>query len=281
MAIIGLSMSIMANGLMGDWQAIKPDSCTERSLFHHPELLHTYTSKLATPAHSESVVGGVPCERLNLSTTVLQGHLAGIHIYAFPATTEEDLNSGCDLVASCPPCTKQGLQRTYTTSPACLYLTVDPARQCLQPATPAHGETKPHQPTLSYSCSMYKSPFKFCMSIPTEPPPKPYATVEEYVEDVHVQSVLVIEGSVAALAERSCEEMPHYSCHWNPHSAVTGRHCQDCPPICRKKTNYLEFPQFAIGAVLLLISVPVARIPITSLISDLVPRDGQVNMTGF
>ena len=108
LAIIGLSISIIANGLMGDWQAVKFDTCTERSIFHHPELLHTYTSKLATPPHSKSE-GGFQCERINISTTLLQGYLAGIDIYAFPGITEEGLISGCDLVASCPPCTRQDL----------------------------------------------------------------------------------------------------------------------------------------------------------------------------
>ena len=282
MVLIGLSMSIMGIGLMGDWQAIKFDPCTDRSLFHHLELLHTYTSELATPVHSESVTGCVPCERQNLSTTVLQGHQYAIHIYAFPVITKKALKSGCDLVASCPLCTKQGLQRMYTIGPTCLHLIVDPARQCLQPANPDPSEITLYQPAFFYSCSMYKSLFEFCMRIPVEAPPELYATVEEYVEDVYAQSILVIEGRVAALAKRSCEEMPHYSCHWNPHSSVTSKECEDCPPICRKKTNYLNFSQFCIGAALLLISVPLARVPITSLISDLVPKDGQViNMKGF
>ena len=273
-------MSIVATALMGDWQAIRPDSCTESSLFHHPELLHNYTTQLqmqATP-QGGSLADHFHCERLNLSIS-LQEHLSGLDIYVLP-TVREGVVSGCTLVDSCPACAQQDMYRTYSAEPTCLHLRLDPARQCLQPIPAASAQTrphpKPHPQHSSYSCSMRKSLFTFCVNVPPAPPPDKYESVEEYVSDVHIQSVQVIEGRVSTLAMKQCEAHPHTSCHWNPKSDVTDKYCENCPPICRKESNYLEFSQFAIGAALLLISVPVARVPITSLISDIVAKDGQV-----
>lgn len=271
-------MSIIATALMGDWQAIRPDSCTGSSLFHHPELLHNYTTQLQTQATPQggSLTDRFHCERLNLSIG-LQEHLSGLDIYVFP-TVNEGVDSGCTLVDSCPVCSQRNMYRTYSAEPTCLYLRLDPTRQCLQPIPAASVQARPHPQPSSYSCSMRKSSFTFCVTVPPAPPPNKYASVEEYVTDVHIQSVLVIEGRVSKLAMEQCEEHPHSSCHWNPKSDITDKYCEDCPPICRKESNYLEFSQFAIGAALLLISVPVARVPITSLISDIVAKDGQVGM---
>ena len=93
---------------------------------------------------------------------------------------------------------------------------------------------------------------------------------------VHVQTVQVIEHRLAALAEEICEGQLHHSCHWNPHSEVTGRYCEDCPSICRDKNNYLQFSQFSFGAFLLLVCMEYLRVPIVGIISDIVDYDSQV-----
>ena len=43
MAIIGITGSIMAASLISDWQAIPYDPCTEKSPFHHPNIVHNMT----------------------------------------------------------------------------------------------------------------------------------------------------------------------------------------------------------------------------------------------
>ena len=99
---------------------------------------------------------------------------------------------------------------------------------------------------------------------------------EQYMEHVHVETVKNITEKLADVLEETCEDQPHHSCHWNPQSEVTGRYCEDCSPICRDQTNYLQFSQFAIGAALLLFSAEMHNIPTLSLLSDIVDNKSQV-----
>ena len=101
-------------------------------------------------------------------------------------------------------------------------------------------------------------------------------SLEEYVARVHVQTSQVIEGRLAVLAEETCENQPHRSCHWNPRSEVTGKYCADCPPICRDRSNYLKFSQFTIGAFLLLICGQLVLVPMIGIISDMADENSQV-----
>ena len=285
MAIIGLVMSIVATLLMGDWQAIRHDPCTDHSLFHHPQLLHKYTSQLTTlPEEAKSSSYAIDsslqqCEKLNLSLSLDQ-YLSSMDMYVFSNGVTKTGNTlpGCESVESCPECSEYSdMQRTYTAEPTCLHLKMDPQTQCLESArSPATATVLQSELTqVSYSCTRFKSPFTTCITVlPALPGSAVYDIMEEYVADIHMKSTDIIEGRVDLLAQRSCEE--HRSCRWNPESVVFHRHCEDCPSICRDKTNYLEFSQFAIGAALLLVAVPVARIPITSLISDIVSGEEQV-----
>ena len=50
----GLIASIVSLLIMTDWQAIGSDSCTQYSLFHHPQLADQYRLKLAESNVSES-----------------------------------------------------------------------------------------------------------------------------------------------------------------------------------------------------------------------------------
>ena len=289
-AIIGLIMSIVATLLMGDWQATRHDPCTQASLFHHPELLHTYTVQLDRPTAPEGsaiddVMSGIECERLNLSLS-LQQHLKTrtMDVYVYPhIVTSDVMVGGCVEVESCPQCSVDGngVYQTYLASPTCLHLQINSQQHCLETAPSSSLQLEPHPLLASYSCTMPKSQFTYCLTACPQ-----YTTAEdeyafiqedEYVSDVHVQSVRIVEGHMDALAAQSCEQHSgEHHCHWNPRSSVTHKQCEDCPPICRDHTNYLEFAQFTIAAAILLISVPVARVPITSLISDIVSSEEQV-----
>lgn len=289
-AVIGLVMSIVGTILMGDWQAVRHDPCTDASLFHHPELLHTYTAQLdtATPSPIETTITphkdvGIECEKLNLSLS-LQQHLKNrlIDVYVYPnmATEPNDGIYGCVEVASCPECSNQDeVSQTYIANPTCLHLHVNPQRQCLERAPLLPWQLRPHPLQTSYSCSMPKSMFTYCLStypqtaVDEDTPPSD----QEYIFDVHLQSVQIVEGHVELLASQSCTQHRGGHCHWNPKSSVTHRLCENCPPICRDRSNYLEFAQFTIGAAILLVAMPVARVPITSLISDIVSPDDQVS----
>lgn len=285
--VMGLVMSIVGTLLMGDWQAVRHDPCIDASLFHHPELLHTYTAQLdtATPIEINTTPHkdvGIQCEKLNLSLS-LQQHLKNrlIDVYVYPNMVTEPNNViyGCVEVASCPQCSNQEeVYQTYIATPTCLHLHVNPQQQCLERAPLLPWQLRPHPLQTSYSCTMPKSLFTYCLStypqtaVDEDVPPSD----QEYIFDVHLQSVQIVEGHVELLASRSCTQHPGGHCHWNPESSVTHRKCENCPPICRDRSNYLEFSQFTIGAAILLVSMPVARVPITSLISDIVSPSDQV-----
>ena len=86
-SVIGLILSIIAYVLLGDWQAMSSDPCTENSIFHHPELKQQYMSLLATPAASDnaSVTKLVACEESN---NILR-YLAETDIYIFLNSTNK------------------------------------------------------------------------------------------------------------------------------------------------------------------------------------------------
>ncbi len=42
-SLVGVIGSIMAASLISDWQAIPYDPCTEKSPFHHPDIVHNMT----------------------------------------------------------------------------------------------------------------------------------------------------------------------------------------------------------------------------------------------
>ena len=268
--VIGLIVSIISCSLLGDWQAIRPDPCTRSSLFHHPELQQQYIALLRP--ENASVAEVFSCERENQQLDLEL--LADMDIFAFPTSMKADPTSGCEVVQSCPACAQQDSNRIYSVYPICLYLRMYPASQCINLGN--LGEAESHRRTFIFSCSMYKSQLELCIRITTVSPPTQHAAVEEYVARAHVQTVQVIEGRLAALAEEMCESQPHHSCHWNPHSEVTGRYCEDCPPICRDKSNYLHFSQFLIGAALRAFCIEVVTVAIFGIVSDRVHKNSKV-----
>ena len=300
LAIIGLIMSIVATLLMGDWQAIRHDPCTDASLFHHPDLLHTYTEQLDATPHEPagSTMSAIPgdgsiqCERLNLSISLLQQlKTSDINVFVYPNKVTGDIMTyGCERVGSCPQCSlerEDGVFSDYSATPTCLHLHINPQQHCLETVPLLPWQPKPHPLSSWYSCTMPHSLFTYCLSVLTLPgvnqTSEEIASIqceeEEYIADVHVQSVQIVESHVDSLAAQSCHSLSDHSCHWNPNSSITHRHCEDCPPICRDHTNYLEFSQFTIAAAILLVSVPVARVPITSIISDIVSIEQQVHIS--
>lgn len=305
-AVIGLVMSIVATLLMGDWQAARHDPCTEASLFHHPDLLHTYTLEMNGASSSGGPGAGsggpgsgsgrpgawsggarvsarIECEQLNLSLS-LQHHLkkTAVDVYVYPSPVARDgVQYGCEVVDMCQPC------YVDTETATCLHLHINSHQHCLERASISPWHPNPSPPLTAYSCTEPHSLFTYCLSshqIPSASSPAAESDTafiqdeEEYIATVHLQSVEIIEERVEKLASQHCEEHSsnHHKCRWNPNSEVSHRHCEDCPSICRDRTNYLEFSQFTIAAAILLVSVPVARVPITSIISDIVSTGQQV-----
>ena len=85
----------------------------------------------------------------------------------------------------------------------------------------------------------------------------------------------VYRDAAMSLCENSVVEGSY--CHWTPNSLVTRQHCNDCKPICRSTSKSLNFAQFCFGAALLMLSIPVAWVPVASMASERTNSDLQVN----
>lgn len=79
-------------------------------------------------------------------------------------------------------------------------------------------------------------------------------------------------------AMNKCEESIFNGehCHWIPNSIVTKHYCEDCHPICRSPSKSLNFVQFCLGAAILMLSIPVAWVPVASMASERINSELQV-----
>ena len=94
----------------------------------------------------------------------------------------------------------------------------------------------------------------------------------------HPPSVNQINLEVIDLAVNKCESLyTSLGCHWTPMSLITGKDCPDCRLLCRSVDKTLNFIQFCLGAVLLLISVPSVRVSLVNVTSDYVNKEIQVS----
>ena len=102
--------------------------------------------------------------------------------------------------------------------------------------------------------------------------------INESLNTVHAQALQLLELNMYTLAVNKCEStnVHGHQCHWIPNSIITKRHCADCPPICRSLQSSLTFVQFCIGASLLMVSIPIAWVPVAALTSDRVNKAAQV-----
>ena len=262
MCVIGLIGSIIAFSLMGDWQAMRSDPCTDKSLFHHPELKQQYLSQLDTPAAPDNatVVETVLCEK-SKQYVVLNGTVVSDR-YVFETSDEVGMTSSCEIVYSCLIGDQQDFNRNYSICSNCFQLKSNFENHCTYFTNSQLELPKTHQKMFIYFCSMHKFLLRLCVQVVAVLPLTQQENFEKYIEHAHVETVKNIMGKLADVLEETCEDQPHHSCHWNPQSEVTGRYCEDCSPICRDQTNYLQFSQFAIGAALLLFSAEMHKIPI-------------------
>ena len=232
-------------------------------------------SQLPIPADPDnaSVTELVPCEESNNN---LKLYLAETNIYVFLNITNKGRTTSCALVESCPSCVQQELS-DFSICPMFLHLKLNDKSHCL---SNYHflDEYKTNKKVLFYFCSMYKSQLTLCVQVSGVFPSSDSVLLEKYVTSVHIQTVQVLERRLAEFAEATCENNPHYSCHWNPQSRLTGKYCEDCPPICRDKANYLTFYQFVISIGFMFISAHLVLVPTIGIISDKVEKSSQVSI---
>ena len=94
----------------------------------------------------------------------------------------------------------------------------------------------------------------------------------------HSLSTNQIKMGVVELAAKKCRSQnTSLGCHWTPKSFITGKVCPDCRLLCRSVHKTLNFVQFSLGALLLLMSVSTVRVSLVSIITDYVNKQVQVS----
>ena len=94
----------------------------------------------------------------------------------------------------------------------------------------------------------------------------------------HSLSANQIKMGVVELAAKKCKSQnTSLGCHWTPKSFITGKVCPDCRLLCRSVHKTLNFVQFWLGALLLLMSVSTVRVSLVNVITDYVNKQVQVS----
>ena len=76
----------------------------------------------------------------------------------------------------------------------------------------------------------------------------------------------------------SCEALSNSShqCFWNPESRVTGEFCNTCLLTCLSQQASLNFYQFSVGTLLILVGPLLVYVFISAIASDITPKESQV-----
>ena len=81
----------------------------------------------------------------------------------------------------------------------------------------------------------------------------------------------------------SCEALSSSShqCFWNPESRVTGEFCNTCLPTCLSQQASLNFYQFSVGSLLILVGPLLVYVFVSATASDITLKESQVYMLNF
>lgn len=95
-----------------------------------------------------------------------------------------------------------------------------------------------------------------------------YASEQQQAEEFHWDPDVLTAKGICLESEDNC--------YWNQFSQVTKEDCYSCPQICRSVRKSLNFVQFAIGAAIFVIAIPISRVVLMILISDNLSQEQQV-----
>ena len=231
-------MSVVSCTLLADWQAVPYDKCTEFSLYHRETISANHIVNYSdTPIFKR--YSDERLSSLELGSTLHEKTVCKI------AGSEQILCSwGC-------------------------YLVQDPANSFKIQKHPC-GELKSIKYNSIYICKWNQS-VPFCMFIDHNThqhhakPPLPtiqYSLKENVYKDLQTQCTQsTFNGNY---------------CHWTPNSLITKQYCNECQPICRSLSHSLNFVQFCLGAAILMVSIPIAWVPVASIISERTRSEMQV-----
>lgn len=247
-AIVGLIMSIASCALIADWQSIPFDHCTDFSLYHHPELLlennqssSTYTTNL-----------------LNLRTHRMMAN----HFEQEYNTSIYDKKMTCSIVANA-----QNI--CDVRSKKCLNVQYSPGSIIEVSNYPCETISSDHD-TNEYLCN-WNQTVTFCLHINK-------TSDYEHNNLPYFASVQYLAKDNGLMEQCTQTQVKGETCHWTANSLITQRYCSDCQPICRSPSHSLNFVQFSVGAALLMLSIPIAWIPVASMASERTEKELQVHV---
>ena len=272
-AIFGVILSIVACAIMADWQSIPHDPCTDYSLFHHPGLVEVYSSQMTDAQKFDSD-----------ECVHLQAGLKNVHVYTYlhfdtgVMQFKRTLPQHCQQVISCNVCNDTGETANVSSQMLCLQFTLNPNQLCFHPDTEKTSFQQQYHHTMA--CNTESGQMSTCFGILDAGEQDNMQAFTENIVDVHIQSLELVNEVVERIARDKCESSNNsgHHCHWIPDSPITKKHCEDCQPICRSVDHTLNFVQFCIGALLFMLSMPIARESMTAIISDVVTKNTQVSL---
>ncbi len=247
-------MTISGYLLLGDWQTIPYDPCTEYSPFHHPNLTRSHKdSKSATNRPFQEQPRFSLHAHIDLSTNRQINFDNGITISNEVPLFEVELK--CKSVSNCQCDSKPEV--------ACLdYIN----EQILTGLLIKNAHV--------LKCNIENMPgITVCVLAQN---PLDYERSNESI--AHVERIQVVSDTSYWIARNNCmnANVTGHTCHWIPSSVITKKECRDCPLICKSISQTLTFAQFCIGLTLLMFSDSFVFFPSTELVLNQVHSDYQV-----
>ena len=269
--LLALVPTIIGYSLLGDWQAIPYDPCTEYSPFHHPEMIQNGSIvKLVPQTHSDGS-GNQLGFRQNSPTIKFSSRVQFTFNDGFVDTvnTVARWKLPCFRTETCLRTGKEG------GSVINLNFRIDD-----------FGNVKrisKVDPLLKISkmlqCHFPEALPQLCLGVYTGNVSLLSTKDEQSSTYAHIESLQVLPDDLYWTARNICmsANVTGRQCHWVPNSLLTKKDGEDCQPICRSLHQILTFPQFIIGLALLLLSTTLTFPSIAALMFNQVRGELQVS----
>lgn len=234
-------MSILGCALMGDWQAISFDKCTYFSPYHNPALHMNQT------VHADK----------QLKIQKLSDNVRDHSIF----TSSFGERISCSVISEQTSC-----ERKYN---ECRLIQYSPGIKFDIYNYPCETISNDKR-VKTYACQWNRNQ-TFCLHVNET---NDQATTQSFAANAHI---LLSQHKYKDIIKRCTQaDVNGTHCHWIPNSPITKHYCTDCPPICRGVSRSLNFAQFCIGAAVLMLSIPVAWVPVAAMASERTTKEMQV-----
>lgn len=257
------------------------------SPFHHPELLKNYTERARLSMQFPNINPTNDTASDATYNEARQSDVCFPELYLFDNLKYYDTNTTlqCSKSNSCVQCTNR---HSSTNIKAYCVTRFHTSEDIIVIANSPYIAI--HEHSFTYLCNLIGSLYSNCTCLIVG---KSFSceirTNDTILNHSHKQLKevfgvksqswhITMDKRIYSVAVNDCvSQQDTFGCHWIPHSVVTGKLCEDCPPICRSVHHIITFAQFCVGAVLLKISLPTGRVSAVNLISDVVDKEYMVN----